>query len=225
MLLDRRNEREELDRLLQRVRAGESSVLVLRGEAGIGKTALLEHVAEQASGCRIARASGVQSEMPLAFAELASAVRADDGRRGRTAGATARRAAGGVRAGAGGCAGSLPGRPGRAEPAGRGVRRRALGVPDRRRAMARRCVRAGSDLRRKAPAGGADRDGVRRPRAQRFGPAGRPPGADSSTGSRTKTHAACSRRSSAGGSTSVSATGSWRRRAATRWRSWSCRVT
>ena len=70
MLLDRRSERKELDRLLQRVRAGESSVLVLRGEAGIGKTALLEHVAEQASGCRIARASGVQSEMPLAFASL-----------------------------------------------------------------------------------------------------------------------------------------------------------
>jgi DNA-binding CsgD family transcriptional regulator len=52
------------------VRAGESSVLVLRGEAGIGKTALLEYVDERASGCRIARGSGVQSEMPLAFASL-----------------------------------------------------------------------------------------------------------------------------------------------------------
>ena len=59
-----------LDRQLQRVRAGESSVLVLRGEAGVGKTALLEYVAERASGCRIARAAGVESEMELAFAGL-----------------------------------------------------------------------------------------------------------------------------------------------------------
>ncbi len=44
--------------------------MVLRGEAGIGKTALLEHVAERAEGCRIARASGVESEMELPFAGL-----------------------------------------------------------------------------------------------------------------------------------------------------------
>ena len=40
------------------------------GEAGVGKTALLEYLAEQASGCRIARAAGIQSEMELAFAGL-----------------------------------------------------------------------------------------------------------------------------------------------------------
>jgi DNA-binding CsgD family transcriptional regulator len=45
-------------------------VLVVRGEAGVGKTALLEYVAERASGCRIARVSGVESEMELAFAGL-----------------------------------------------------------------------------------------------------------------------------------------------------------
>ena len=52
------------------VRAGESRVLVVRGEAGVGKTALLDYLLEQARGCRVARASGVQSEMELPFAGL-----------------------------------------------------------------------------------------------------------------------------------------------------------
>jgi len=70
VLRGRRSECEALDRLLQRVRAGQSSVLALRGEAGVGKTALLEYVAERAPGCRIARLAGIQSEMELAFAGL-----------------------------------------------------------------------------------------------------------------------------------------------------------
>src|SRR5690349_1007428 len=70
MLRGRRDECFALDRLLQRIRVGESAVLVLRGEAGIGKTSLLEYVAEEASGCRVARAAGVQAEMELAFAGL-----------------------------------------------------------------------------------------------------------------------------------------------------------
>jgi DNA-binding CsgD family transcriptional regulator len=70
MLLDRLSEREVLDRLLEAVRAGQSRVLVLRGEPGVGKSALMEYVVEQASGCRVARAAGVQSEMELAFAGL-----------------------------------------------------------------------------------------------------------------------------------------------------------
>ena len=70
MLRGRRNECEALDRQLQRVRAGQSSVQVLRGEAGVGKSALLEYVAERASECRIARVAGVESEMELAFAGL-----------------------------------------------------------------------------------------------------------------------------------------------------------
>jgi hypothetical protein len=45
-------------------------VLVLRGEAGIGKTALMQYLLDHASGCRIARAVGVESEMELAFAGL-----------------------------------------------------------------------------------------------------------------------------------------------------------
>jgi DNA-binding CsgD family transcriptional regulator len=51
-------------------RAGRSRVLVLRGEAGIGKSALLDYVSDSAAGCRVARASGVESEMELAFAGL-----------------------------------------------------------------------------------------------------------------------------------------------------------
>src|SRR5215468_3354418 len=69
-LLDRRSERELLDQVIAGVRAGQCRVLVLRGEAGVGKTALLEFVAERAAGCRVARAVGVQAEMELAFAGL-----------------------------------------------------------------------------------------------------------------------------------------------------------
>src|SRR4051812_30624349 len=69
-LLGRRSECETLDRLLRSVRAGQSQVLVVRGEAGIGKTALLEYVVERGSGCRIERAAGVESEMELPFAGL-----------------------------------------------------------------------------------------------------------------------------------------------------------
>jgi predicted ATPase len=56
--------------LVDAVRAGESRVLVVRGDPGTGKTALLDYLAGRASGCRVARAVGVQSEMELAFAGL-----------------------------------------------------------------------------------------------------------------------------------------------------------
>src|SRR6202165_3934856 len=67
-LTGRRTERAVLDRLIEAVRAGESRALVMRGEPGVGKTALLDYVADHASGCLVARAAGVQSEMELAFA-------------------------------------------------------------------------------------------------------------------------------------------------------------
>ncbi|MEA2874741.1 MAG: hypothetical protein QOH67_5110, partial [Hyphomicrobiales bacterium] len=70
MLRGRRDETGVLDRLLESVRGAESRVLVVHGEAGVGKSALLEYVAASASGCRVARAAGVQSEMELAFAGL-----------------------------------------------------------------------------------------------------------------------------------------------------------
>jgi DNA-binding CsgD family transcriptional regulator len=69
-MLDRRSEAEVLDRLLEAIRGGESRVLVVRGEPGVGKSELLDYVVGRASGCRVARAAGVQSEMELAFAGL-----------------------------------------------------------------------------------------------------------------------------------------------------------
>src|SRR5438270_4559507 len=69
-LCDRRRERDALGRLLATVHEGRSGVLVLRGEAGIGKTALLDHAVETASGCRVARVTGVESEAELSFAGL-----------------------------------------------------------------------------------------------------------------------------------------------------------
>ena len=70
MLQGRRTEHEVFDRLFEVVRRGESRVLVVRGEPGVGKSALLEYAVESASGFRVARAAGVQSEMELAFAGL-----------------------------------------------------------------------------------------------------------------------------------------------------------
>jgi DNA-binding CsgD family transcriptional regulator len=69
-LTDRRRERELLDGLVDAVRAGESRALVVHGDAGVGKTALLSYLVGRSHGCRVARAGGVQSEMELAFAGL-----------------------------------------------------------------------------------------------------------------------------------------------------------
>jgi DNA-binding CsgD family transcriptional regulator len=69
-LLGRRSERAALDSLVSAVRAGESQALVVRGEAGVGKSALLQYLAERGEGCRILHAIGVEAEMELAFAAL-----------------------------------------------------------------------------------------------------------------------------------------------------------
>jgi DNA-binding CsgD family transcriptional regulator len=69
-LLGRTGELQVLDRLIANVRSGQSAVLVVRGEPGIGKTALLRHLTGQASGFQMIRGSGIESEMELAFAGL-----------------------------------------------------------------------------------------------------------------------------------------------------------
>jgi DNA-binding CsgD family transcriptional regulator len=69
-LVDRRLARDVLDRLVDAVRSGHSRTLVLWGEAGVGKTVLLDYLDHRARDCRVLRLLGVQSEMELAFAGL-----------------------------------------------------------------------------------------------------------------------------------------------------------
>src|ERR1700730_11406860 len=69
-LLGRASEREVLDGLIGDVRQGKSRSLVLCGEAGIGKTALLEYLVDEAPDVTVMRATGVETEMELAFASL-----------------------------------------------------------------------------------------------------------------------------------------------------------
>src|SRR5262245_57766501 len=70
VLLDRRSERATLDEILASVRGGSSRTLVLRGEAGVGKSALLDYLEQQAARFRVVRTAGVESEMELTFAGL-----------------------------------------------------------------------------------------------------------------------------------------------------------
>ena len=70
MLLGREEEQRQLDQLLRKARAGNSGVLLLRGEAGIGKTALLDYAASRAGGMTVLRATGVESEAGLPFGGL-----------------------------------------------------------------------------------------------------------------------------------------------------------
>jgi hypothetical protein len=69
-LLDRQAEREVFDRFLEGVRGGQSSVLVVRGEPGIGKTAVLDYAIVSAVGFRVVRVTGVESEIELGVATL-----------------------------------------------------------------------------------------------------------------------------------------------------------
>jgi AAA ATPase domain len=71
MLWGRGQQCSALDGLLAEVRAGRSRVPVIRGEPGIGKTALLDYATETAQDFHVARAEGAESEMELPFAALA----------------------------------------------------------------------------------------------------------------------------------------------------------
>jgi predicted ATPase len=70
VLLNRNHERRLLDELLADVHGGASRALVVRGDMGIGKTALLDYVVGRAAGCRAVRAAGIEAEKELAFAAL-----------------------------------------------------------------------------------------------------------------------------------------------------------
>ena len=102
--MGRHTECEALVRLLGEARVGKNSVLVLRAQSGGGKSALLDYAAEQASGLRVARASGVESEMELTFAGAASVVWPDS----RQAGALPVRQRDALRVAFGLSAGGIP---------------------------------------------------------------------------------------------------------------------
>ncbi len=69
-LRGRASECAALDALIAGVEPGACQVLVLRGEAGVGKTALLDYLTARAGGCRVVQIAGVESDMELAFAGL-----------------------------------------------------------------------------------------------------------------------------------------------------------
>ncbi len=75
MLLGRDRERLEIDRAMARARSGDSAILALVGEPGIGKTALLDHAAERAGEMRLLRARGIESEAQIPFASLLELLR------------------------------------------------------------------------------------------------------------------------------------------------------
>ena len=127
----RARERQALDGLLDHVRGGESAVLVISGEAGIGKTALMHYCARQAAGCQLAQIHGVESEMELPLAALhqlctpmLTSLDALPEPQQR-----ALRVAFGLAAGA--CSGPVRPGPGGPEPAGRERRRAPACLPDR----------------------------------------------------------------------------------------------
>jgi DNA-binding CsgD family transcriptional regulator len=70
VLLGRRDEQQAIERLLERVRSRPGGAMVVRGEAGVGKTSLLVYLTERAAGCDVVRAAGVQADMEFPFAGL-----------------------------------------------------------------------------------------------------------------------------------------------------------
>src|SRR6202034_406084 len=75
LLLGRERERREIESAIARARSGTSATLALVGEPGIGKTMLLDHAAGHASGMRLLRARGIESEAQIPFASLLELIR------------------------------------------------------------------------------------------------------------------------------------------------------
>jgi len=80
MLIGRAHQRARIERLLAGARLGSSEVLVICGEPGIGKTALLQHAVERAGGMAVLRAHGVEPEAEVPFAGLLALLRPALGR-------------------------------------------------------------------------------------------------------------------------------------------------
>ena len=135
-LYGRRRECGLLDGLVERVRDGRGAALVLWGDPGVGKTALLDYAVDSAADLQVVRAAGVEAEAELAFAALCQLCRPLLGLLGQLPGPqrAALRTVFGLEAGPG--TGSLPGRLGGARPAVRGGRRAPADVRRRRRARA-----------------------------------------------------------------------------------------
>jgi hypothetical protein len=76
MLIGREAETAGLGKLLDAARSGTSGALVLRGEAGIGKTALLEHAAAAATDFQVLRATGIEYEADRRGRQLSGPARA-----------------------------------------------------------------------------------------------------------------------------------------------------
>src|ERR1700761_4822583 len=75
VLVGRESEREAIERALESARSGASATLALVGEAGIGKTGLLDYAAERAGGMRILRSRGVEAQGQIPFAWLLELLR------------------------------------------------------------------------------------------------------------------------------------------------------
>ena len=130
-LTDRLAERAVLDRILTAARAGQSSVLVVRGEPGIGKTELVEYLAGRATACRVVRVGGGAVGDGISVCWAPSTVLADTGASRRVARAAASRTQSSARDRRSHSAGPVSGRAGRAGAPGRGSRRAARGLPGR----------------------------------------------------------------------------------------------
>ena len=190
----RRGECEMLDRLVADVRAGQSRVLVLRGEPGAGKTALLDYLAQRAAGCRVARVTGVEPEMEMAFAGLHQLCAPFLDRLGHLPGPQRDALRHRVQPAGRERPGPLRGRHGHLEPAVGPRPGTTAALRGGRRAVAGPGLGAGAGVRRPAPGGRAGRGDLRGAPAGRRARAWPGCRSSSSAGWPTPTRGRCSTR-------------------------------